>query len=533
MAIAADGIKVDGNVCLRGEFSAKGEVRISTARIGGELDCNDGTFDNSGKCALYADGAHMRSRVLMRRAFVAGEVRLVGAYINGELDCSSGRFHNPGQEAISADRVHVGGTVSLREEFSARGEVRFPHARIGALECNGKFENPRDRALNASDMEVRVEVALHAQFQGEVRLVGTHIGRALIVTGTLNNPGGIALNAERTEVKKALRWLPKSGGGTVRFDFAKIGTLNDAIEAWESFDKIVLSGFTYDQFVKSTDAESRLHWLAKRSDKMQFSPQPYEQAATVLFRMGYAHDARKILLEKERLQTKCEQTNWLRKVGRRLWDVFAGYGYRLRYTAVWMAAFIAVGMVIFDFANCHRRIVPAQVIVQADSAYKHAVKSHDARPTDVAPDFFPGYAEFTPLAYSLDVFIPFFILQQEPAWFPASGYTDNMWKPSIMLVLAILVLVVFASLVESIQRRCREWRAHVCARICAFVGGLGVLVGIIIAIFFCLSNWLFSDWWWLTVWYWLEISAGWVLTSLFLLSATGLLRPRQSSGERD
>ena len=38
---------------------------------------------------------------------------------------------------------------------------------------------------------------------------------------------------------------------------------------------------------------------------------------------------------------------------------------------------------------------------------------------------------------------------------------------------------------------------------------------------------------WLTLWYWFEIVAGWILTSLFLLSITGLLRPRQSSGERD
>ena len=36
----------------------------------------------------------------------------------------------------------------------------------------------------------------------------------------------------------------------------------------------------------------------------------------------------------------------------------------------------------------------------------------------------------------------------------------------------------------------------------------------------------------LPLWYWLEIGAGWILTSLFLLSVTGVLRPRQSSGEK-
>ena len=206
----------------------------------------------------------------------------------------------------------------------------------------------------------------------------------------------------------------------------------------------------------------------------------------------------------------------------------AGYGYTLWRTTLLSILFIAIGAGIFWYADRCHRIVPAQVVVQADLDYGHAVNSHGAQPTDVVPEFFPGYAEFTPLAYSLDVFIPFFILQQESAWFPASGSPDNVWKPSIMLALAFVALVVFAFLGEWIQRRCEKW----CGRASVYVGRLGALV-VIVAIGFCFRKWLFSDWWWLTVWYWIEIGAGWVLTSLFLLSVTGLLRPRQSSGERD
>ena len=575
VAIVADGIRVDGDVQLRSGFFAEGGVRFPIARIGGALDCSQGTFNNSNQCAIVADGVYVRSHILMKGAsitggmqlsgghiggrldceggcfyakngvalhadgltatkgislrgkFVAkGQVRLLHARTDGNLDCSSGTFHsNPGQYALSADLAYVGGTVSLSDKFSAIGEVRFPSARIGALECDGKFENRENFALCASEMEVRGGVALRAQFQGEVMLIGTHIGKSLSVTGTLNNPKRIALNAERVEAKEGILWIPNGGEGEVHFGFAKIGILVDRENSWESFDRVALNGFTYNQFADPADAQFRINWLSKRPDGIPFFPQPYEQAAKVLFGMGHVGDAREILLEKERLQTADGKMSRMQRVGRRLWDVFAGYGYRLSYTAAWILGVVAIGAVIFDAADARRRIVPTQVIVQADPDYGHAVKSLGVRPTDVVPEIFPGYAEFTPFAYSLDVFIPFFILQQESAWLPDSGDSDNVWKPSIMLMLAILALAIFAFSAEWIERRCEGPRG----RACAYAGMLGVLF----AICCYFSNWLFCDWWWLTVWYWLEIIAGWILTSLFLLSVTGLLRPRQSSGEKN
>ena len=45
-------------------------------------------------------------------------------------------------------------------------------------------------------------------------------------------------------------------------------------------------------------------WLSYHSAGDNFSPQPFGQAAKVLFDMGYNKDARDILLEKERLLTE-------------------------------------------------------------------------------------------------------------------------------------------------------------------------------------------------------------------------------------
>ena len=202
--------------------------------------------------------------------------------------------------------------------------------------------------------------------------------------------------------------------------------------------------------------QSRIDWLDNRPDGIKFSPLPYEQAAKVLFGMGRASDAREILLKKERLQTKNGKNPWLQRFGRRLWNVFAGYGYRLRYTLGWMAFIIYVGTSVFLDADLQRRIVPHQPVVLANSTYQSAI-CKGAHPTEFVPIMFSGYPKFNQFWFSVDIFIPLFNLHQETHWHPA-----------------------------------RDER-----------GGFP----------------------WLTLWYWFEIVAGWILTSLFLLSITGLLRP--------
>ena len=329
------------------------------------------------------------------------------------------------------------------------------------------------KGLESDGLTVKGSVNLRAGFsaEGEVRLLGASIGESLdCAGGKFHNPNGYALNVQNGNINDTLFWRKASGDGVVYLGHANAGVLADKLDSWKPF-KVFLDGFTYDQFSHPADAQSRLEWLANRPDTgewdiLPFSPLPYEQAAKVLFGMGHASDAREILLEKERLQTKDERTPWHHKIGRRLWDVLAGYGYRLRYTAAWMAFFFLFGAAVFAFADYHGNIVPTHPVVTLSQDYK--AKVADSRPTRAVP---PEYPAFNPIVFSLDVFTPSAVFHQEDSWGPRSG------------------------------------------------GG----------------DWLSADFdilWLLTGWYWLQVAAGWVLVPLFLLSVTGILRPRQSSGEK-
>jgi len=154
--IWADSLKVEGSVFLRDGFKAKGEVRLLGARIGGNLDCMDGQFINENRKenkkdergnkkekekALFGDGLKVEGSVFLHKGFKAkGEVRLLCARIGGDLDCENGQFinENKNEKALFGDGLKVEGNVFFRKAFEVEGKVSLVRATIdGGLQWWG------------------------------------------------------------------------------------------------------------------------------------------------------------------------------------------------------------------------------------------------------------------------------------------------------------------------------------------------------------------------------------------------------------
>jgi len=160
-------VKVAGVVDLR-EVCAAYVVDFDGAEIGGQLNCSDGNFrpqnkNNKSKVALTAQSIKVTGDVFLNDGFNAtGEVRLPGAKIGSQLVCSGGVFQNEDGIALNAMSIRVGGFVSLRDGFRAVGEVRLLDAEIGGeLNCTGgNIRNEVDVALNARSIKVANEVII-------------------------------------------------------------------------------------------------------------------------------------------------------------------------------------------------------------------------------------------------------------------------------------------------------------------------------------------------------------------------------------
>lgn len=426
-ALSADKIQVGGNVVMEGSF-AEGEVRFLTANVNGNMSCDGSAFENEGGVAFVADRIKIAGNLHLRDGFSTnGEARLAAADIGLTFSCRGGSFINKQGNAILVDEARIGGTVSFRDNFLAEGTVNLLRAHIGGdMYCtNGAFMNETGKAIVADGVKINGGLFLHKGFtaHGKIQVVYADIGGNLRCDGgDFNN--GIVL--EGTQIGESMIWRNANGGGQVHLAFASANVFDYDQISQEKFN-FILDGFSYKQFSKYMDAQSRINWLCSRPKGVPFSPQPFEQAAKVLFAMGYSKDARKILLEKEEQLTKYGQMPPLRRIARKILGAYTGYGYGPLRALLWLFAIITTGAIMYDVADYTCRILPSEAEVITNEDYRRAQVQKCAmprQPTAAVEYMFPSYKQFQPVIYSIDVFIPFSILHQEPYWHPQKGAGD-------------------------------------------------------------------------------------------------------------
>jgi hypothetical protein len=417
VALTIGGATIGGSVLLRNDFSAAGEVIMTVAEIGRNLDCRKGKFDAGGSPrALNAVGVQVHGYGILRDGFEAnGEVWLAGANIQLDLSCAGGKFFNPKGIAIVGDALTVNGSVFLGsgsenenerkpvvKQFEARGEARFEGAHIERnLECRGAvFDNLTGTALSLKGAEIGGDLVLNQLFsrpKGTMDLRGTHAARFI-----------------------------------------------DDAASWPSRDALCLDGFVYDTLAGESptwakdkkgqnDEEGqpgRLAWLALES-ATTFKPQPYEQLVSVFRTMGKDEDARQIAIEKRRRELRSGQL----ALGSRIWNLFLGvtigYGYRVWMAAVWMAGVIIVSGFIFNIGFNHHLI----------TASKEPASTNNTNITATNNSASPEATTFHPWLYSLDTFLPFVELDQKTSWklHPLRARNAEFWLFEAYFILHMLL----------------------------------------------------------------------------------------------
>ncbi len=374
----ADGLTADADINLRDGFQTDGEVRLLGANIGGNLDCADGRFQNLKRIAINASGLKAEVDVNLRGGFHAeGEVRLLGASISGNLDCAGGRFQNPEGDALSADRLKVEGNIFFR----------------GSSDREGREVNP----------------IIH----GKVSFV-------------------------RVEVKGGIQWLdietPKEAALDYRYSY--IGVLVDEPDSWPAPGNLFLDGCTYERIegLQSGDSKLRVKWI-KCSQPGSFTPQPYEQLAKVFKDTGLDHEARDVLIAKNKQYRRLITLSTMQKVWYHLLGPLIGFGYRPWNMFYWAAGIFTLGILIFYGGERARVFSPAQYWAYADSSSAvYSIAGADSLLAVIGDSLQPAltargktldgrllrldYPRLKLLVYSLDAFVPLVDLHQVRYWLP-------------------------------------------------------------------------------------------------------------------
>jgi hypothetical protein len=485
-ALTIEYAEIKGSVRFCDSFIAEGEVDMAITKIGGNLDCHGGKFSSPGTdAAIDGRSSRISGSVWLTETdgsnstFIAeGQVNFTDATVEGNFDCLGGQFSGKdGGVALNGDGINVRGTVSLVDGFIARGGVSLVRAKIdGDLNCNtGHFiGSSRRRALVLTGAQIGGGVNLRKDIpqdgftaEGGVDLVRAIIGGDLNCSGGQflgcgENPG---LNASATkiggnvllrdamlvdklvrfayaEVGGDLEWLdirsPNAGTVTLDLRFAKVGMLLSDQKFFSRHEEVLLDGFVFDLLGGSDNAKDQLAWL-RLQPQDKFLPQPFEQMAGVLRKMGYQEEAVHLLIVKnEKAARDILSTNWkavqkdlhknryqkaildiLALVCSFLWYIFfgfIGYGY-----ATWLAFFWSLGFVVlgkFVFAKGYRG---DKFLKKSDGLSATGTGEASSANAKIDP-------EFNALFYSLETFVPLVNLKIAEYYTPHSGfYRGYLW----------------------------------------------------------------------------------------------------------
>jgi len=136
-----------------------GGIRLPAASIGGDVDIHRSAIGGA-PFALLLAGARIGGSLYLRDGFAAtGEIFLVGAQINGNLECQQGKFDDPGGNALVAESVEITGNFGFNTITALRGRISLHLATIGVL--------IDDNASWAKADDIILDGLTHGRFGGD------------------------------------------------------------------------------------------------------------------------------------------------------------------------------------------------------------------------------------------------------------------------------------------------------------------------------------------------------------------------------
>jgi len=380
------GLKTPWTISLEGS-KFKGSLSMLNARVGGQLNMSGSTFSGE----LNMNGLAVQQSFSMRGGAQFAKVNLVSARVGGQLDMSGSTF----TELLNMN------SLAVEQSFSMRGGAQFAGVNLTGTKVGGQLDmtgSTFTELLNMNSLAVEQSLFMRggAQFAG-VNLTGARVGGQLDMTGStftgslslehihialdlfmreIVGPveeqmvnlifakilGNLAISGSQipsldltgTKISGELCLGPFSpyqpikwwSGAKLTLRNTDVGALQDHHDSWPEI--LDLNGFTYARLggwdpkgenpVTNRETSWFCRWLEKQPD---YSPQPYQQLASVLVNMGHRMESDEILYagrERERKSTN----GWARAWMTLLKEVI-GYGYKTWLALGWAILAVLVG----------------------------------------------------------------------------------------------------------------------------------------------------------------------------------------------
>ncbi len=259
-ALTAQRLVVGAEMSIEGRTVVTGGIDLSSAELGGLAVEPGGEIRAPAKVALNLTNAEVRSDVTIGKTVqVRGTISLVGARIRGRLQLEGIMLSEPvGRSLLKADGANIDGHVSVQGVRATGGQLKFWRATLGGGfdAADAVIDNPAGATLRLHQSTVRGTVRLANGFRsrGCVVLSRSVIEGRLDLSGaTLDCPSPNDFNEEGAAIQAIsatfrggmdLGWSAISPA--INLTDAATTVLQDDPTTWPQ--RIYIAGFTYDRY---------------------------------------------------------------------------------------------------------------------------------------------------------------------------------------------------------------------------------------------------------------------------------------------
>ena len=346
------GLQAERQVSLSGSV-VEGKLDLYAASIGGSLDMSGiqalGTTDMS----LISVGKHLFMQGVDDSRTVLKGINMQGADIGGHFDMSNVTtegvlnlsFTSIGsdlfmQEAdffnVNLERVKVGGRLDMRKSH-VLGVLEMGSISIGSSLFMGDEAKFADVALHSATIGLNLIIE-EGEFK-KLNLQETVIDRELRLVDDTKSVSWSDLGKKSKDIQFNLR-------------NTKVGIVTSIFQSWPA--RIELDGFTYRQLDGWSGQDELVNWLELDGS---FSPQPYQQLATVLRNAGESGLADEVLYASKDKERKTK-TNWLSYLRLSAFQYLLGYGldsYMFQAFLLTALGFNVLGWICLKFSGEHQK----------------------------------------------------------------------------------------------------------------------------------------------------------------------------------
>ena len=462
-SLNGDGLRCSGGIFLKRWFYSYAGIRLVGAQIDGSLECSGGRFATHGaRSAIDLDittitgslhpnwDSHLGS---LTRFQAEGAVRLGGAKIGGDLDCQGGLFNNPDEFSIVADGAEVGGAAKFTSAHEHSGPIlvdgqplkfqSFGTIRLVCAHIKGDLE------FFGADLSANNGHALFCD--------SAIVGRRLLFRESPQE-GYIFPISVRGQIS-----LNGATVGILVDDFEIWGKASALDLDNFRYDRFAAVSPTNVEKRIEWLMHQRSDYLEDN-----FTPQPWQHLADVYERAGRDEEAKITRIKMRTLQRKARWRNkngllrvWAFLTTRFDWllGVLVGYGYR-PWRSVWSLLMIwLVSALVFHIAGNFGQIVPADSKIVSDQNIPEQCKinlaSLSGPPTESEADkiarhtftvqlnnsanaslpwpilckrLLPAsFVTFSPALYSLDILVPLLDLRMKSQWTERLSDNEFSW----------------------------------------------------------------------------------------------------------